>query len=580
MSSGRLFDPEDNASTGEPPVSFFRAYRRAFVMAGCFSLFINIALLMPSLYMLQVFDRVLTSHSVETLVMLSTIVIGALLMMLLLDFLRARMLTILGVLFERAIGPPVFTGLIASAARMGAGAYPWGLRDVSIVRAFLSGAGIVAIFDLPWMLFYVIVIALFSPILGAIAAAGALLLIVLAVLNERFTHASLERIQNETRESGRYTDSVLRNAEVVHALGMSPAVLGRWQDYTGRITSRQLSSGWLGSMAGSVTKFLRQSIQTAMLGVGAYLVIEQKATPGVMIAATIILGRALAPVETLISSWKTLVDARTAFYRLRGLLAGAHPVPRTALPEPSGEVVIENVSYVPPAAVRPILRNVSLQVRAGESLVIVGPSGSGKSTLARLIVGAWRPSSGAVRIDGADIAAWDPNRLGSWLAYVPQDLQLFAGTVAENIARLEQSDHDRVIQAAQRAFAHEMILRLPQGYDTRIGDAGALVSGGQRQRIALARALYGDPRIVVLDEPNAYLDTEGESALAKALEEVRARGATLIMVTQRSSVLSIADRIVVMKNGAIDKIGIRNDAEGKNLGELVIPPPPSEQATV
>ena len=391
---------------------------------------------MPSLYMLQVFDRVLTSHSVETLVMLTAIVIGALLMMLLLDFMRARMLTILGVLFERAIGPPVFTGLIASAARLGAGAYPWGLRDVSIVRAFLSGAGIVAIFDLPWMLFYVIVIALFSPILGAIAAAGALLLIVLAVLNERFTHTSLERIQNETRESGRYTDSVLRNAEVVHTLGMSPAVLGRWQHYTARITSRQLSSGWLGSMASSVTKFLRQSIQTAMLGVGAYLVIEQKATPGVMIAATIILGRALAPVETLISSWKTLVDARTAFYRLRGLLAGARSFPRTALPEPHGEVTLENVSYVPPGAVKAILRSVSLQVRAGESLVIVGPSGSGKSTLARLMVGAWQPSSGAVRIDGADVATWDPDRLGRWLAYVPQDLQLFAGTVAENIARL------------------------------------------------------------------------------------------------------------------------------------------------
>ena len=331
MSSGRLFDPADNASMGEQPVSFFRAYRRAFVMAGCFSLFINVALLMPSLYMLQVFDRVLTSHSVETLVMLTAIVIGALLMMLLLDFMRARMLTILGVLFERAIGPPVFTDLIASAARMGASAYPWGLRDVSIVRAFLSGAGIVAIFDLPWMLFYVVVIALFSPILGAIATAGALLLIVVAVLNERFTHTSLERIQNETRESGRYTDSVLRNAEVVHTLGMSPAVLGRWQDYTARITSRQLSSGWLGSMASSVTKFLRQSIQTAMLGVGAYLVIEQKATPGVMIAATIILGRALAPVETLISSWKTLVDARTAFYRLRGLLAGGPFLPKDRL---------------------------------------------------------------------------------------------------------------------------------------------------------------------------------------------------------------------------------------------------------
>ncbi len=538
-------------------------------MAACFSLFINVALLLPSLYMLQVFDRVLTSRSVETLVMLTVIVIGALLLMLVLDFMRARMLTILGVLFERAIGPTVFTGLITSAARAGPTAYPWGLRDVSTVRTFLSAAGIIAIFDLPWMLFYVVVIFLFSPVLGAIAAGGALLLVVVAALNERFTHASLDRIQNDTRESGRYTDAVLRNAEVVRTLAMSPAVLSRWEDYTGRITSRQLSSGWLGSMASSATKFLRQAIQTAMLGVGAWLVIEQKATPGVMIAATIILGRALAPVETLISSWKTLVDARGAFYRLRQLLAAAQYPSKTALPQPRGELVLENVSRVPPGATRPILRNISLSVRPGEAVVIVGPSGSGKSTLARLIVGAWTPSSGVVRIDGADIAAWDPDRLGRWLGYVPQDLQLFAGTVAENIGRLQQADHHSVITAAQRAYAHEMIVRLPESYDTRIGDAGRLLSGGQRQRIALARALYGDPKIVVLDEPNAYLDTEGESALAKALEELKTRGATLILVTQRSSILSIADRIVVMKDGAIDKIGIRNDAEGRNFGELV-----------
>lgn len=562
--------PETPATGSSPlPVSFLVAHRRVFVAAGVFSLFVNLALLMPSLYMLQVFDRVLTSHSIETLVMLSSIVIAALLLMLFLDFLRARLLAIVGVLFERTVGRTVFNGLIENFARIGPAAYPYGLRDVGVMRAFLSGAGIVALFDLPWMLIYIALIYLFSPVLGALAAGGAILLILLAILNERLTHTTLERIQGETRDAGRYTDSVLRNAEVVRTLGMTAAVVARWQEQSERILQRQLDSSRLGGMVSSTTKFLRQAIQTTVLGVGAYLVVEQKATPGVMIAATIILGRALAPVETLIGSWKSLVDARAAFRRLRQAMLSVQAIPRTALPTPQGELAVENLSYAPPGATKPTLRNVNLQIRAGEVLAIVGPSGSGKSTLARLMVGAWKPSAGTVRIDGGDIAGWDPDRLGPWLGYVPQDLQLFGGTISENIARLGTVDSDLVVEAAQRANAHEMILRLPQGYDTPIGESGGMLSGGQRQRVALARALYGAPKVVVLDEPNAYLDTEGESALGKAIEQLKADHVTLVLITQRTPVLAYADRIVVMKDGAIDKIGVRNDAESGNVGELL-----------
>ncbi len=569
MLSNSTLQPSEESLASTNLVSFFRQYRRVFITAGIFSLFINLSLLMPSLYMLQVFDRVLTSRSVETLVMLSLIVIAALLLMLMLDFIRGRMHALVGVLLERSVGPTIFRRLITDLARLGPATYSYGLRDLAMIRAFLSGPGIIAIFDLPWMIIYIGIIFLFSPVMGGMATAGALLLIALAIINERLTHTSIERIQGEARESGRYIDAVFRNAEAVRVLGMTGSVMARWTQSTNKITEQQLDSGKLGTMIGSTTKFLRQAIQSVLLGAGAFLVIEQKATPGVMIAATIILGRALAPVEMLIGNWKSLIDARSALRRLNGMLAQLNASQPTALPKPQGELTLENVSYMPPGASKATVRGINLQVRVGETLAIVGPSGSGKSTLARLMVGAWRPSAGTVRIDGADINTWDADRLGQWLGYLPQDLQLFAGTVSDNIARMGYADSEAVIYAAQRALVHETILRLPQGYDTQVGEAGNLLSGGQRQRIAFARALYGEPALVVLDEPNAFLDGDGEAALTKVLEQLKALGITVVLVTQRTSVLSIADRILVMKEGIVERIGVRSsDAEGRNVVEL------------
>lgn len=550
--------------------SFFKRYRVLLGVAALFSLAINLALLAPSLFMLQVFDRVLTSRSMETLVMLGLVTGGALLLMMVLDALRARLLLIVGVLLDNRIGPTVLERLVRDASRVGQSAYVYGLRDLGLVRGFLSGTGIMALFDLPWMGVYLGLIFLFSPLLGCIASAGASVLMLLAVLNERLTRRTIARVQVESRDAGRFVEATLRNAEVVRALGMLPAVVRKWQGLNGRVLHLQLSLHGLGGAVSAATKFFRQFIQVLMLGAGAYLVIEQRATSGVMIAATIILGRALAPVETLIASWKSLVDARAARSRLNELVREeARYATQVDLPPPEGRIALENVSYVPPGATKPIVRGLSLDIAAGETLAVIGPSGSGKSTLLRLIVGVWSPSAGTVRIDGADIAAWDRGRLGPWIGYLPQDVQLFAASVGENIARLGEIDSKQVLQAATSAHAHDFVVRLSQGYDTPVGEGGALLSGGQRQRVGLARALYGDPRIVALDEPNANLDSEGEQALARALEELKAARVTVVFVTQRPNILPLADRVVVMKEGSIEQIGVKAQAGAKASTERV-----------
>ena len=538
---------------------FLRQHARLFAAALGFSLALNLALLAPSLYMLQVFDRVLATRSVETLAMLSLVTAGALTLMAALDLLRARLLALAGTLFEDAVGGATLRRLLDGIGRAAPAEQVHAMRDVAAVRAFLSGPGIVALFDAPWLVAYVGVIFVFSALLGALALASAVLLVALAWVNERATRAGVERGQQQSRETGRFIDGVLRHAEVIRAMGMAPALGARWRAASRELQGCQLATQRVAGGIGSATRGFRQSVQVAMMGVAAWLVIEQKATPGVMIAATIILGRALAPVEALIGQWKPLVEARAAWRRLEVLLGGAAPSRFTALPAPSGALAIENLIFVPAGAGRPILRGISLQIAAGEVLALVGPSGSGKSTLARLVTGIAAPTSGSVRLDGAELAQWEPARLGAFLGYLPQEVSLFSGSVAENIARFGDAMSDEVVDAARRAHAHEMIVRLADGYDTPVGEAGQLLSGGQRQRVALARALHGRPRLVVLDEPNACLDSEGEQALAEAIAGLRVAGATVLLITQRTPVLALADRIVVLRDGAIERIGVRQE---------------------
>jgi PrtD family type I secretion system ABC transporter len=533
-------------------------FKRLFVYAGLFSLAINLLLLVPPLYMLQVFDRVLASRSGETLAMLSVAAIGALLVMALLEVVRARLLAAASVALDRNLGPRVLDGLLAQTARLSGAAHLNGLRDVAALRSFLAGPGLMTLLDAPWLPFFLLVIFLFHPLLGALALAGALAMVTLAWLNERLSRGPFERAQAEARRAGRFIDASVRNAEVVNALGMLPAVTRRWQSLNDAALVEQLRAVGVGGTFAGWTKFTRQFIQIAMLAAGAYLVVTQEVTAGVMMASTILLGRALAPVETLVAGWRGMVEARSAWARLDQLLK-ATPVadPGTRLPAPAGKVQVEQLVFGFRAGARPVLRGVSFALEPGEALGLIGPSASGKSTLARLIVGVWRPVSGAVRLDGADVSAWPREQLGPYIGYLPQDVELFGGTVAENIARLAAPDDAEVVRAAQRAHAHEFILRLPKGYDTDIGEGGQALSPGQRQRVGLARALYGSPRLVVLDEPNADLDHDGEEALLRTLQSLKETGVTLIVIAHRPSLLRGVDKMLVLRDGAVERFGPR-----------------------
>jgi PrtD family type I secretion system ABC transporter len=543
---------------------FVSRFRPFFVYAAGFSLVINLLLLMPALFMLQVYDRVIASHSRETLVMLFVLVTAALLFMAYLDVIRSRLLTGSAVALEKLLGPRVLGSMLRRATNPGSNESVHGLRDVAAMRAFLTGPGIVALFDAPWMPIYVLIIFLFHPLLGAIALSGALLLFGMAYLNERLSRQPLEAMQAESRKAGRFVDQGVSNAEVASALGMVGNIARGWQKLSRQVLTSQLEASRAGSLFASIGKFLRQFLQVLMLAAGAWLVIEQQATSGVMIAATILLGRALAPVESAIAGWKGLVDARGAYERVnQGLSAETQGEPPTALPAPRGALSVERVVFGFRGQDRPVIRQVAFELAPGEALAIVGPSAAGKSTLARLIVGLWKPMTGAVRLDSADIASWPRDRLGPYIGYLPQDVELFAGTVSENIARLGEIDSAAVIEAATRANAHELILRLPKGYDTPIGDGGSFVSAGQRQRIALARALYGDPRLVVLDEPNSNLDTDGEAALLEAVRSLKAEGRTVVVVTHRTSLLAAMDKVILLREGVIEKMGLMSEVLGR-----------------
>ena len=529
------------------------------LITGFFSFVMNLLLLAPPLYMLQVFDRVLTSRSNETLVALTLATGIALAVMAGLDLVRSYLLAALGRAIDRMVGPKVIDSLLGSAARSGASQHAYALRDVGALRGFFSGAGMLALFDAPWLPVFLLVIALFHPLLGLIALIGSLTMLTLAYLNERLTHRPVERAQSEGRKASRFIDTSVRNAEVVHALGMLPAVTRRWAELNEAALAEQASATRAGAAVSSSTKFARQIIQTAMLAAGAYVVIDHQVSAGVMMAATILLGRALAPVEQLVAGWKHLIEARAAWRRLDELFKSRNDEQSTtALPAPQGRLAVERVVFGVKGADRPIIRGASFSLPAGESLGVIGPSASGKSTLARLIVGIWRPVAGTVRLDGADVSTWPREDLGRHIGYLPQEVELFPGTVTQNIARLGEPDAAAVIRAAQRANVHELILRLPNGYDTEIGERFAL-SPGQRQRIALARALYGDPRLVVLDEPNSNLDADGEQALLATMRALKEQGVTVVVVAHRPSLLVGVDKVLVLREGNVEAFGPRGE---------------------
>lgn len=544
-------------SSGKAPLQGLASrFRPFFLSAAGFSLIVNVLMLAPALFMLQVFDRVLSSHSEETLVMLLLLVVGALIFMAYLDMIRSRLLTAAAVTLEKRLGPEVLGEMIRRSAAPGRSEAAHGLRDVNTLRAFLTGPGIIAVFDAPWVPIFVLIIFLFHPLLGMLALAGAIILFALAIANERFSRRPLEAMQLDSRLAGRFAEQSIVNAEVARALGMEGGLARGWAEMSRNSLEKQLQASRSGSALTSTTRFMRQSLQILMLATGAFLVIDQQATPGVMIAATLLLSRALAPVESAIAGWKGMVDARSAYGRLNKLLeADGRAEAVTELPPPTGAVSVERVVFGFRGQDRPVIKQISFELAAGQALAIVGPSAAGKSTLARLIVGIWKPMVGVVRLDGADISSWPRDRLGPYVGYLPQDVELFAGSVSQNIARMGEVDSAAVIEAARQARVHDLILRLPQGYDTPIGEGGAFLSAGQRQRVALARALYGKPRLVVLDEPNSNLDGEGEMALIEAIRQLKAEGTTLIIITHRGKLLTSMDRILVLREGVIEKLG-------------------------
>ncbi|TCW32975.1 type I secretion system permease/ATPase [Gulbenkiania mobilis] len=534
-------------------------FRQTFYRLGAFSAVINVLMLLPSLYMMQVYDRVLHSRNATTLLMLTLLILGLYGLMALLELARSSTLIRVGNRLDMLLNFRIFTAAFERNLRRSGGNAAQALHDLTSVRQFLTGNGLFAFFDAPWAPIYLAVCFMFHWVLGLFVLAGILLLVILTYVTEKLTRQPLAEANQAAIAAGNYANNNLRNAEVIEAMGMLPALRARWFQFQGKVLSKQTEASDKAARINAVTKFVRLSMQSLVLGVGAMLALENQITPGMMIACSILMGRALQPVEMAIGTWKQLISARAAYTRLEELLKD-FPERGTgmSLPPPTGVVTVENAVAVPPGAQAPVLKGLSFSFNNGEIIGVVGPSASGKSTLARLLVGIWPTQAGKIRLDGADIFRWNKDELGPYIGYLPQDIELFEGTIAENIARFGEVDSEKVIQAAQRAGVHEMILRFPQGYDTRLGDGGNLLSGGQKQRIGLARAMYGDPSLIVLDEPNSNLDDVGEQALVRAIIDLKARGKTVVLITHRTSIISAVDKLMVLRDGLLQMYGPRD----------------------
>ena len=555
----------------------FQACGPAFLATAVFSFFLNLLILVVPLYMLQVFDRVLSSRSESTLLML-TIVAGFMLIILgLLEVVRARVLVRTGVKFEGQLKGRVFAAVFERSIGAPGATRAQSLQDLDALRQFLTGSGLLALLDAPWTPLFIGVIFLLHPWLGVASIAGAVLLFALALANEALTRGPLKDASERAIKANNFTETSLGNAEVLKAMGMLGGIRRRWNQHRLAAVGHQARASDRAGIILAGTKFVRLYLQVLLLGIGAYLTMQQIITPGAMIAAAILLGRALAPVELAVANWRGFIAARAALARLDGLLESVPgEKPGMRLPRPQGRVRFEQVVAAAPGADAdaPILKGVTFELAPGAALGVIGPTAAGKSTLARLMVGVWRATRGTVRLDGADVYEWNRADLGLHVGYQPQEVKLFDGTVAENIARFGKIDAEAVVTAARKAAAHELILRLPSGYDTVIGSQGQRLSGGQRQRIGLARALYGDPSLVVLDEPNTNLDQPGERALLATISELKRAGKTVVVIAHRPNILADVDDILCINEGVVEALGPRDQV----IARYTLPPTPPADA--
>ena len=540
--------------------------KRTLAIAFVFGLFINLFQFVIPIYMMQMFDRVLPSSSMDTLIYLTIIAVFALFIMMLMEIVRSRLLSRTGAWFEEYLSKSAFESAIAAALER-KNYHSDATRDLFIIRSFLSGGGMNALLDAPLVPIFLAVCYLLHPIFGIIATGGAVVMFGFAILNEKATNKPMMDSSEAGREAHRRIAAATRHPEAIDAMGMLRGVANRWYDANAKSLEYHTVASERSSIISSCSKFIRMMIQVSVLGAGAILVMQQEMTPGVTIAVSMIIGRALAPLEQSIGVWKSLLQVRDSLSKLKTLFSEVKVRDKgMELPTPTGQLSVEGVNYLLPGAGSYLLRNVSFDIEPGEVVVITGPSTAGKSTLARMVMGTLKPTSGTVRLDGADVYDWDRNQFGRYVGYLPQDIELYGGTVRENIGRMEDADWGETVIAAKMANCHEMILRMPNGYDSQIGEDGVSLSGGQRQRIGLARAIFGNPKLVVLDEPDSDLDMDGEQALTEAIRELKARGTTVILVAHRSTILRVVDKILILREGQVELFGPRDEVLAKLRG--------------
>ncbi len=535
------------------------SYKKTFGALAIFSGVINLLMLLPSIYMMQVYDRVLASRSEMTLMMLTLITVGLFLLMSLLEWIRSAILIRISTGLDVSLGHRVFTAAFERCLRESNTNPSQILGDLTTIRQFITGNGLFAFFDVPWLPIYLIVAFLFHPSLGLFTLAGVIILFSLALWNELVTKKQLFEANQLATAAGGFVNSTLQNAEVIESMGMLNNLQKRWYGIQKQVIELQANASDKNAQINALTRFIRICWQSLSLGVGAMLVLENQISGGMMIACSIVLGRAMAPVEQAIGTWKQLSGVRSSYNRLNKLLQDYPPrsLPMELL-APEGFLDIEHLSVAPPNSKQVTLRNVTLSLQPGDVLGVIGPSASGKSTLARALVGAWRPYQGSIRLDSADLQQWSRENLGEHIGYLPQDIELFNGTIAENVARFNDVDSEKVIAAAKLAGVHEMILQQPQGYNTLLGSGGIGLSGGQKQRIGLARAVYSMPALIVLDEPNSNLDDQGEAALISAIKSLKEARSTIILITHRPSVLAVVDKLLLLKEGIPQLFGPRD----------------------